>query len=259
MKQTLQISSMNFKQEVENSVIAQGTNKELNAAAAKFIEDSVKSRYSYNFSWLGRPIIQYPQDIVKLQEIIFEIKPDLIIETGVAHGGSLVLSASMLALLDIEDLKKGNPVTKRKVFGIDIDIREHNKTAINNHFLSDYIETFEGSSIDSKLLSEISRNASGYNKILVCLDSNHTHDHVLQELNCYSGFVSVGSYCVVFDSIIEILKNENYPDRPWGKGNNPMTAIDAFIQDNKNFVIDEFIDSQLLISAAPRGYLKRIS
>ena len=216
-----------------------------------------KSRYSYNFEFLGRPIIQYPNDIVQLQEIIFQVKPDLIIETGIAHGGSGVMSAAFLSLLDIAEGKDPRK-SDRKVVAIDIDIRDHNHHALKQHPFFFKINLIEGSSIDPSIVDNVRGIAKGYQTILIVLDSNHTHDHVLQELNAYSGLVSVGSYCIVFDTVIENLPNDSFPDRPWDKGNNPMTAVNQWLSNNDDFQIDHMIDNKLLVSVGPRGYLKRI-
>ena len=230
--------------------------------ASNFMTESVKTEYSYNFKWLSRPIIQYPQDIVATQEIIWEVKPDLIIETGIAHGGSLVLSASILALLDYSDacdhgklLDPKKPF--RKVIGIDIDIRKHNLQALNNHPLRNRIELIEGSSIDPKVVSKINKASNNFNRIMVFLDSNHTHNHVLEELKAYAHLVSPGSYCVVFGTIIENLPKNSSVDRPWSVGDNPKTAVWEFLKTNPEFSIDFSIQNKLLITVAPDGYLKR--
>ena len=232
-------------------------------AAAAFVLESTPPKYSYNFSWLGRPIIQYPQDMVAMQEIIWNVKPDLIIETGIAHGGSLILSASMLAQLDIEDaINNGttiNPAdSNRKVLAIDIDIRAHNKGAIEAHHMSSRIQMIEGSSIDEGIAKQVKEIASEYKNILVFLDSNHTHDHVLSELELYAPLTSVGSYCVVFDTIVEDMPEDMYPNRDWGPGNNPKTAAWKYLADHPEFQVDQALESKILISVAPNGYLKRI-
>lgn len=226
---------------------------------------SIFERYSYNFTCLGRPIIQYPQDMIAVQELIWCIKPDLIIETGIAHGGSLIQSASFLALLDVaEAIDKPHDSnwhpksTSRKVLGIDIDIRDHNVDAIKAHPMSNWIEMIEGSSVCQQVLEQVKAIAKNFQTVLVFLDSNHTHDHVLEELRNYSQFVSPGSYCVVFDTIIDDLPDDTFPDRPWGATNNPKTAIREFLNENSNFEIDVEIDQKLQISVAPNGYLRRI-
>ena len=237
--------------------------KNLKKFASQFFTESVNSDYSYNFEWLSRPIIQYPQDIVATQEIIWKVKPDLIIETGIAHGGSLVLSASMLALLDYSDalelnsfLDPRNP--KRKVLGIDIDIRDHNLKALNDHPMRNRMELIEGSSIDPDIINEVHEFSKDYKCILIFLDSNHTNDHVLSELNAYAKLVSKGSYCVVFDTVIEDLPKDSSGERPWGPGDNPKTAVWDFLKNNSSFIIDKEIEDKLLITVAPDGYLKRV-
>ncbi|MEI7868325.1 MAG: cephalosporin hydroxylase family protein [Candidatus Methylumidiphilus sp.] len=248
---------------------------EIGRKAAGFMVASTIPKYSYNFSWLGRPIIQYPQDMIAVQEIIWTVKPDLIIETGIAHGGSLIMSASLLALLDYcEAVESGailNPrIPRRRVLGIDIDIRAHNRAAIDMHPLSHRIDMIQGSSIAPETIAEVQEIAKNYQRVLVCLDSNHTHEHVLTELEAYAPLTSQDSYCVVFDTIIEDMPDELFPDRPWGKGNNPKTAVWEYLRrlqeegrhgfDGKplNFSIDKLIENKLLITVAPDGYLKRI-
>ncbi|MDF1644106.1 MAG: cephalosporin hydroxylase family protein [Pseudomonadales bacterium] len=228
-----------------------------------FVCESSKHKYSYNFSWQGRPIIQYPQDIVAMQELIWEIKPDLIIETGIAHGGSLIFSASMLALLELADAaEKGSvidpAITCRKVLGIDIDIRQHNKKAIEAHPMSNRIQMIQGSSIAPEIVEQVKGIAKDYQRVLVCLDSNHTHEHVLAELEAYAPLSSVGSYCIVFDTIVEDMPSTMFPDRPWGPGNSPKTAVWEYLKKHPEFENDKKIPNKLLITVAPDGYLKRI-
>lgn len=221
--------------------------------AKKFLSQSVDARYSYNFKWMGRPIIQYPQDIVAVQELIWNIKPDLIIETGVAHGGSAVFFASLLEL----NALSGGP-KDAEVWCIEIDLRAHNREAILAHPMYPRLRIFDGSSLDKKIALEVSQKASRCERVMVILDSNHTNEHVLGELNLYAPLVTIGSYCVVFDTVIEDLDEIEFIDRPWGKGNNPKTAVAEFLKTNADFVIDYMIDEKLLISVAPGGYLKRI-
>ncbi len=237
-----------FIEERKKRIASYKNNAVLKAAAKHFNDASNSNQYSYNFSWMGRPIIQYPQDMMAMQEIIWEVKPDLIIETGIAHGGSLIYYASLLELI-------GNG----EVLGIDIDIRAHNKAEIEKHPMMKRIKMIEGSSISKETVAKVKAVAEGKEKILVCLDSNHTYEHVLHELEMYSPFVSLNSYIVVFDTIVEDLP-ENYfkEKRPWGIGNNPKTSVYEFLNHHDNFVIDGSIDNKLLISVAPEGYLKRI-
>ncbi len=242
-----------FEEECKNRVRSYSEKKEFIDSKNNFMEKSIEEGYSYNFSWMGRPIIQYPQDMVAMQEIIWEVKPDLIIETGIAHGGSLIFSASMLALLEIcGEIEKG------EVLGIDIDIREHNKEAILAHPMSKKITMFEGSSIDNDMISRVHKFAERGKKVLVFLDSNHTHAHVLAELNAYAHLTSVGSYCAVFDTIIEDMPEDSFSDRPWGKGDNAKTAVWEFLKENHDFEIDKSIENKIMVTVAPDGYLKRI-
>ncbi len=247
------------------NLVRAGADKSLaNASLNWMIEAGGKYEYSYNFSYLGRPIIQYPTDMVAIQELIWEVEPDLIIETGIAHGGSLVMSAAMLSLLDYCEaaeegtvLDPANP--KRKVLGIDVDIRAHNRRAIESHPMHTRIEMFQGSSIDSTMIQRVTKYAADYDRVLVCLDSNHTHAHVLAELEAYAPLVSVGSYCVVFDTLIEDTPGKFSETRPWGPGDNPKTAVHEFLRSNDHFQINREIDAKLLISVAPEGFLLRSS
>jgi len=243
-----------FEKETEERISAQGENLELVEAGAAFIRASTVPKYSYNFSWLGRPIIQYPQDMVAMQELIWKIQPTLIIETGIAHGGSLVFSAAMLEL----NAACGGPADAM-VLGIDIDIRPHNRHAIEAHPLARRIEMIEGSSIADDIIGRVHARAKGEKRVLVCLDSNHTHEHVLAELEAYAPLTTEGSYCVVFDTIVQDLPDEMFPDRPWGPGNNPKTAVWKYIENHPEFRVDLSIDHKLLISVANQGFLKRIS
>jgi cephalosporin hydroxylase len=256
-----------FKKDLIDRILKNEKNLNLLNSTRSFVTDSILSKYSYNFSALGRPIIQYPQDMIAIQEIIWKIKPDLIIETGIAHGGSLIMSASILALLDmcdaIEKKNSGRVIfnpekSKRKVLGIDIDIRSHNRKAIESHPMASRIQMIEGSSIDPLIIESVKKISKNYKSIMVLLDSNHTHEHVYKELKAYAKLVSIGSYCVVFDTVIEDVPNAMFLDRPWGIGNNPKTAVQEYLKSHPEFKIDKQIENKLLITVAPDGYLKRI-
>lgn len=253
-----------FQDEVNLRLKKNGEDMALQQAGRDFTRCTLRPNYSYNFFWLGRPIIQYPQDMVAMQELIWKIKPDLVIETGIAHGGSLILSASMLSLLDYSDaieqgavLDPRSPI--RRVLGLDIDIRAHNRAAIEAHPMANRIDMIEGSSIDPAVIAKVREIACGYDRVLVCLDSNHTHEHVLAELEAYAPLVTMGSYCVVFDTLIEDMPAEMFPDRPWGPGDNPKTAVREFLKTHPEFDVDKQIDHKLLVSVAPDGYLRRVS
>ena len=235
-----------FDEEVRGRIRGLRANQALKDDAGAFMRRSIDAQYSYNFSWMGRPIIQYPQDMVAMQEILWRVQPELIIETGIAHGGSLVFYASICEL-----------VGRGEVLGIDIDIRAHNRAAIEAHPMARHIRMIEGSSIDPGVIAQVAAQAAG-KRTLVVLDSNHTHDHVLAELQAYAPLVSVDSYCVVFDTVVEDLPPGLYPDRPWDVGNNPKTAVKAYLRDNADFTIDEDVEAKTLITVAPGGYLRRI-
>ena len=254
---------MSFDQEKQQRIGAAEKNEVLKSSALEFMKASLASKYSYNFNWLGRPIIQYPQDMIALQEIVWDVKPDLIIETGIAHGGSLVLSASLLAMLDYCDAVSNSQMVdprqpKRKVIGIDIDIREHNRKAIEQHPMANRIKMIQGSSIAPEIIHQVNDVSKGYRNILVCLDSNHTQDHVLAELEAYAPLVSLNSYCIVYDGIVEDVPAELSGDRPWGPGDNPKTAVLEYLKTHPEFEIDKNIQQKLLITVAPDGFLKRV-
>jgi cephalosporin hydroxylase len=236
-----------FIEECNERVKRNGENAELKKAAKHFNEASNKAQYSYNFSWMGRPIIQYPQDMIAMQEIIWRLKPDLIIETGIAHGGSLVYYASLLELIG-----------KGEIVGIDIDIRKHNREEIEKHPMFKRIKMIEGSSVEKETVDQVAALAAGKQTVLVSLDSNHTHEHVLQELEMYAPFVTSDSYLVVFDTIVEEMPDDYLPGRPWKQGDNPKTAVMEFLKSHPEFQIDKDIDNKLLISVGPDGYLKRV-
>jgi cephalosporin hydroxylase len=231
--------------DIEN-IAAMQADQEFAELRKKIYPYLAKYKYTYNFNWLGRPIIQLTEDMVLLQDVICAVKPDLIIETGIAHGGSLIFSASILELLGGDG----------KVLGIDIDIREHNRLAINKHPMSKRISMIEGSSIDESIAEQVHTFANGSKRVLVLLDSNHTHEHVLKELELYSSLVTNGSYLIVFDTGIEDMPDDMFSDRPWGKGDNPKTAVWEFLKNNDRFEIDHELESRVLFTVAPDGYLK---
>lgn len=252
-----------FSLSIKANIDGLKANRELRHDSMEWLGKTLAHQYSYNYAWMGRPIIQYPQDMVAIQELIWQIKPDLIIETGIAHGGSLILSASMLALLEYCDAIENGQVLdpkapNRKVLGIDIDIRAHNRAAIEAHPMSHRIVMLQGSSIAPEIVAEVQKRAMGHERVMVILDSNHTHEHVLAELEAYAPLVSKDSYCIVFDTVIEELPAGLYPDRPWDVGNNPKTAISEYLSRHDHFVVDEDMEAKLLITVAPGGYLRRI-
>lgn len=242
-----------FEAEKTARIAAFGADTGFQQRSRDWLEESMRKSYVYNFSWLGRPIIQNPIDIMAMQEIIWAVKPDLIIETGIAHGGSLIFSASMLEL----NAACGGP-GDAEVLGIDIDIRAHNRQAIEAHPLSRRIAMLEGSSIAPEIIAQVRERAKGKQRTLVCMDSNHTHAHVLAELEAYAPLVSVGSYCVVFDTFVEDVPADVFKDRPWHPGNSPKTAVWEYLKTHPEFEIDQSMHQKLLITVAPDGFLKRV-
>jgi cephalosporin hydroxylase len=222
--------------------------EEMRWQTREWMASATRYEYSYHFTWLGRPIIQFPQDIVATQEIIWRVRPDLIIETGIARGGSLIFSASMLELLGGDGL----------VVGVDVDIREHNRVEIERHPLAGRIEMVQGSSVDESVVRRVAAYAEGRPTVLVMLDSNHTHEHVRRELELYSPLVTPGSYLIVYDTLIEQMPEDMYPERPWGRGDNPLTAVREFLSGHADFEVDRAVEDKLLVTVAPGGYLRRV-
>jgi cephalosporin hydroxylase len=252
-----------FQQEVRQNIEGLAQDEDLQALSRTWTRDVARHKWSYNFAWMGRPAIQFPNDTWAMQELIWEVKPDLIVETGIAHGGSLIYYASMLALLDMCDaIEAGKPLdpakSRRKVVGLDIDIRAHNREAIESHPMSKWIHMIQGSSVAPEVVREVHGIAKGHSRVLVSLDSNHTHDHVLGELQAYAPLVTKGSYCVVFDTVVEDMPAELCQGRPWAPGNNPKTAAREFLKSHPEFESDTSIQHKLLITVAPDGWLKRV-
>ena len=229
------------------TIDAMAADQALREIRVSLYEYFIKYRYSYNFNWYGRPIIQYPDDIMAMQEILFSVQPDLIVETGVAHGGSLILYASLCQLMG-----------KGEVLGIDIDIRAPNRAAIEAHPMQGRITLLNASSTSATAIAKASEMARGKDKVMVILDSNHTHQHVRDELRLYSDLVGEGSYLIVCDTAIEYCSADNWAGRDWGKGNNPKTAVDEFLRENDRFAVDEALEKTLMFTASPGGYLKCI-
>jgi cephalosporin hydroxylase len=251
---------LEFENKRIENIKKMGNAPDLDSSSRDWMKKSAPFDYVYNFDWLNTPIIQFPQDIVAMQELILKHEPDLIIETGVARGGSVLFSASMLALLEVRESRRDDSSfeKKRKVIGVDIDIREHTKEAINDEPLSKYVELIEGSSIEQSTIDEVHKSAKGYNNVMLFLDSNHTHDHVLAELNGYQDLIKSGGYIVVYDTSIEWDDSEYWEDtREWGPGNSPRSAIGEFIINHSDFKINKSISDKLQITVAPEGFLKR--
>lgn len=251
-----------FEQERRERLQAYGQDQAFRQLTQQWLQESMAKKYVYNFDWLGRPIIQYPQDMVAIQELVWRVRPDLIIETGIAHGGSLILSASMLAMLDMCDaIEAGATIdprkSKRKVIGLDIDIRAHNRAAIEAHPMASRIQMFQGSSVDPAVVQQVRAAAQGYKKVMVFLDSMHTHAHVLGELDAYATLVTPGSYCVVFDTFVDDMPPKFFADRPWDVGDNPKTAVRAWLPQHPEFEVDVAMEQRLQVTVAPHGFLRR--
>lgn len=242
-----------FESDNRAMIARMGQDKALADRSWAWFDEVTRYRYSYHFRWLGLPIIQFPQDVVALQEIVWRTQPDLVIETGVARGGSLVFYASMMRLLESAQPARG----RGHVIGIDIDIRPENRAAIEGHPLGGDITLVQGSSVDPAVVERVRDLARGYSKVMVVLDSLHTHDHVLAELAAYAPLVSPDAYLVVLDTCVEMMAPDHFPDRPWSRGNNPYTAVHEFLRTNDDFVIDDAIATKLLVTVAPDGYLRR--
>ena len=238
-----------FEEEVRSNILGLAKDQDVQSLSRIWIREITRHKYAYNFSWMGRPIIQFPQDMIAMQEIIWNCKPDLIIETGIAHGGSLVYYASLMEMMQLDGY----------VLGIDIDIREHNYAAIDAHPMRKRIEMIQGSSVSPDTVAQVATHVKGKKNVMVILDSNHTHEHVLEELQYYGPFVSPNNYLVVFDTLLEDMPDDLIRDRPWSKGNNPKTAVHEWLKSHPEFEIDKDIDHKLLISVAPDGYLKRVA
>lgn len=250
-----------FDRERRDTLDAYKSDKTFIGQSQDWLRESMQKRYVYNFDWMGRPIIQYPQDMVAMQEIIWKTRPDVIVETGIAHGGSLILSASLLAMLDYADaveegtlLDPANP--KRRVVGVDIDVRAHNREAMEAHPMASRITMIEGSSVEASTIAQVKEALGDAKRVMVCLDSMHTHEHVIKELNAYGTMTTPGCYCIVFDSFVEDMPQGFFDDRPWDVGDNPKTAVHEWLPDHANFEIDDDYQAKLQITVAPDGFLR---
>ena len=219
-----------------------------------WLKTSWNQKYSYTFTWMGRPVIQHPEDTVRLQEIIYNLKPDVIIETGVAHGGSLIFYASLFKAMG----------KHARVVGVDIEIRPHNRQAIESHELFDYITLIEGNSVAPEIVEKAGRGIGHNDTVMVILDSNHSYDHVMKELEAYYRFVTPGSYIVATDGIMQLVHDVPRGQPGWRTDNPAKAAID-FASQHRQFVIEEpawqFNESRLdkSITAWPSAWLKRVA
>jgi cephalosporin hydroxylase len=235
-----------FEAEKRAQAAAMAADPGLGRHARDLVIESDRYSYSYQWTWLGLPVIQMPPDIVALQEVIWATRPQVIVETGVARGGSVILSGSLLELIG-----------EGEVVGVDIEIRPHNRQAIEEHPLAHRVHLIEGSSIDPQIVEQVRRRVGEAERVLVVLDSNHTHEHVLAELEAYAGLVTPGQYLIVADTVVEDIPAQTHRPRPWGPGNNPRTAMDAFLATHPEFSPDPYLNAKLLLTSSPGGYLLR--
>ncbi|GMQ82800.1 MAG: cephalosporin hydroxylase family protein [Rhodothermia bacterium] len=234
-----------FERSKREQAFAQSNDKNLRRISLDFVVESDKYAYGYQWTWLGVPVIQLPQDILITQEIIWNTKPDLIVETGIAWGGSIVLYAAILELI-------GNG----RVIGIDVALPDKNRREIMKYPFSRRITLYEGSSVEPDIVSKVVAEFSRGEKVMVLLDSDHTHDHVLQELRMYAPLVTPGQYLVVSDTVVDDIPIQEHRPRPWSRGNNPKTALNAYLKETDRFEIDDEIDAKLLVSYSPNGYVR---
>jgi cephalosporin hydroxylase len=239
-----------FEAERERSALALGTDEAAFDSALDAFVAADAHRYTYLWSWMGVPIIQVPADIVATQEVIWAAKPDVIIETGVARGGSLIFSAAMLTLLG-----------RGKVVGVDIDIRAHNRDTIESHPMAAKITLIEGSSIAAETLAAVRAAIPSGAAVMVCLDSDHSREHVLAELRAYGELVTPGQYLIVSDTLLGRMTPEQTPtarSQVWLPGNEPLAAVDAYLAETDRFEADPVVNGKLIFSSSPGGYLKRV-
>lgn len=218
--------------------------RELEEIGLKWVKVSAENRLSYEIDWLGVPVIQTPEDLILMQELIFNVRPDFIIETGIGHGGGLIYYASVMELLN-----------KGRVIGVDIEIREHNRKAIEAHPLYKRIKLIEGDSVSNETIQEVKKTLLPGSNVIVCLDSDHTKPHVFKELQLYHQFVRPGGYVVVFDTNTSKLAELDACDKKY-INNGPKEAIEEFLKTNGDFEIDVSYN-KLYISYSPDGYLRR--
>lgn len=235
------------KQKRENAG-AQRQDEGLARIAHDFVVKSDQYGYGYQWTWCGLPVIQMPQDIVVTQEIIWACKPDVIIETGIAWGGSIALYASLLQLIG-----------KGKVVGVDLNLMNHVADQIMGlPFASGRVHLYKGSSVDPDIVSRIRAHVSPGQSVMVLLDSNHTHEHVFEELKIYAPLVTKGQFLIVSDTIVEEIPVQEHRPRPWGPGNNPKTALRAYLRDHPEFEVDSYINAKALLTYSPDAYCRKV-
>lgn len=240
-----------FERQKEIDTAAMSNDRALFDASTDLVLASDKYRYSYLWSWMGVPIIQRPADVLALQEIVWETKPDVIVETGVARGGSVVFFASLLRMLGKPD---------GKVIGVDIDIRAHNRDTIERHPMASSIALIEGSSVAPETIQKVNAHIMDGASVMVVLDSDHSRNHVLAELRAYCNLVSKGQFLVAADTILGFIPPEKAPtyySKVLLAGDEPLAAVRAFLAENDSFALDP-INGKLIMSSSPHGYLRRV-
>jgi cephalosporin hydroxylase len=242
-----------FENEVADNVRRVIQDHSLKLQSRQWLASASKYGYTYNFKWLGTTVVQLPADLICVQEIIWDYKPDLIVETGIARAGSASFYTSLLALLELN-----GHVQNARYVGIDVEIREHARVALSKEpILRKYATAIEGSSIDPEVVKAVSIVASEHSRVIVVLDSSHTHSHVYSELRAYAALVPKGGYIVVFDTSIEWDSEAKWGNRPWGPGDSPSTALDLFLKEYPNFVRDRELSDKGLISVIEGGVIRR--
>ncbi len=239
-----------FFAERNADITAMGADAELRQKSLDWMLHADKYKYTYNFTWMGRPIIKFPSDIVIQQELMWKLKPDLVIETGIAHGGSIIFTASMMEMMGIEG----------EVIGLDIDIRQHNRDLIESHPMKKRITMYEGSSTDPVIVEKVRQHTVGKKCVMVILDSLHSHEHVYNEMKAYAPMVTIGSYCVLPDTFIEFFPKGYYSDtRPWDVGDNPYTGMKQYLAETGDmFETDYSLTHKAMITETIDGYLRRV-
>jgi hypothetical protein len=238
-----------FLDERNADIERMGSDQELRQKSIDWMIHADRYKYTYNYSWMGRPIIKFPNDMVIQQELMWELKPDLVIETGIAHGGSIIFTASMMEMMNIDG----------EVVGIDVDIRPHNRTKIEAHPMMKRITMYEGDSVSDAMVEKVRVHTNGKKCVMVILDSLHSHAHVYKELRSYAPMTTLGSYCILPDTFIEFFPKGYYSEtRPWDVGNNPHSAMKQYISETDNFEIDHARTDKAMITETIDGYLKRV-
>ena len=239
---------MKFEEAKREQSVALGNDDQVFEQSLDLITSIDKYDYSYLWSWMGVPIIQMPADVMATQEVIWATKPDVIIETGVARGGSVLFMASLLEMLG-----------GGKVVGVDIDIRAHNRATIEDHVMSKRVVLIEGGSVDEDTLASVRAQIPKGARVMVVLDSDHSREHVLSECRAYGQMVTEGCYLVVADTLVGHITEDKAPTKRskiWFKGDEPLSALNDYLAENDRFLVDPVLNGKLVLSSSPGGYLQ---